>query len=212
MKKTSIGKNDSPKTELEKRLEAELARSDEAADDAAVEVTPEEIDVAALMSERDELKDQVLRARAEFDNYRKRVARDAERVRKTAAEGLVRDLLPVVDHLELALAHADGGADALATGVRMVLDQFREALTRNGVEPIPAVGEVFDPNVHEAMDKRPSPEVPEDHVSEEFQKGYRLGGQVLRPSKVVVSAGMPVDERADADPGQGDDTDELGND
>lgn len=151
-----------------------------------------EADFAALERERSELADQVLRARADFDNYRKRMARDAERIRQTAAEGLIRDILPVVDHLELALKHAEDHPGALGEGVAMVLRQFQEALGKHGLEPIPSVGEPFDPNVHEAVMQRESAEVPPESVVEEFQKGYRLGQMVLRPAKVVVSLGAPA--------------------
>ena len=146
-------------------------------------------DITALEAERDALQDQLLRARAEFDNYRKRTAREIERIRKTAAESLVRDLLPVVDHLELALQHADEASRAVTEGVEMVARQFTEVLSRHGVEPIPALGEPFDPNVHEAMMQRPDAEAAPNIVLEEFQRGYRMGEVVLRPSKVVVSSG-----------------------
>lgn len=164
----------------------------------AGQVEPE-VDVPALVAERDELKDLVLRARAEFDNYRKRVAREAGRLRQTAAESLMRDLLPVVDSLERALEHAEDGSDGFAQGVEMVFAQMCEILRRNGLEPIAAVGEAFDPNVHEAVMKVESEECPEGRVVQEFQKGYRLGGYVLRPSKVVVSAGLSITPDADAE-------------
>jgi len=149
------------------------------------------------------LKDQVLRSRAEFDNYRKRVARETERIRKTAAGDLVRDLLPVVDNLERALEHGADASGSLAEGVGMVLKQLHDVLGQNGVEPIPAIGEPFDPNVHEAVTRMPSTKYPADVVAQEFQKGYRLGGYLLRPTKVVVSAGAP-DE-----PGEVDETEQV---
>jgi molecular chaperone GrpE len=161
--------------------EAEASREEPAAEsDAALQ---------AAEKERDELKDQLLRARAEFDNYRKRTARENERIRKTAAESLVRDLLPVIDHLELALNHADQASQAVVQGVEMVARQFSEVLSRHGVEPILAAGEPFDPNVHEAMMQRPDDEAEANTVLEEFQRGYRMGDLVLRPSKVVVCSG-----------------------
>ena len=199
------------KTFFEEQLEAE-ARQDEAAD--SEEVTGEDSDpneapvvedtepdssgeaespeIQALTEERDQLRDQLLRARAEFDNFRKRSARETERIRKTAAEVLVRDLLPVMDHLELALKHADEASLAMAEGVQMVARQFAEVLGKHGVEPIPATGEIFDPNVHEAMMQRPDGEAEPNTVLEEFQRGYRMGDLVLRPAKVVVCSG-PAD-------------------
>jgi molecular chaperone GrpE len=208
------------KTELEKRLEAELKKTasndaghssaasegeeslseDESANEEET-VELEQINVEQLVHEREalvaeceELKDQLLRARAEFDNYRKRMAREAERARKMAADGLVRSLLPVLDHLELALEHAKDNSGGLAEGVAIVVKQFQEVLAANGVEPIPAKGVVFDPTVHEAVMQRPSDETPAGHVVMEFQKGYTLNGVVLRPSKVVVSSGSAEQE------------------
>jgi molecular chaperone GrpE len=186
-------KSDEEKTELEKKLEAEVAAEETESTEAGetVESAPEQpaIDVETVVRERAALADQLLRMRAEFDNYRKRMARDAERVRQQAAESLIRDLLPVVDNLELAMKHRDGGPDALAEGVGMVLRQFHDVLARNGVEPISSAGEAFNPEVHEAVTQREHEEVPAHSVIEEYQKGYKLGQLVLRPAKVVVSTG-----------------------
>ena len=193
------------KTELEERLEAEMAeaaaqeaQTAEATEEPAgsseelpnIEILPE-VDVAALMTERDSLKDQLLRTRADFDNFRKRTARDDARLRKMAAESVVRDLLPVLDNLDRALEHAGDDSGGLASGVEMVRKQFAEVLKQHGLSTITAAGSAFDPNVHEAVACVPSAEVPLNHVIQEFQKGYRLGEHVLRPAKVVVSAGPP---------------------
>jgi len=198
-------KKKNEKTELEKRLEAEMEaeaaaqgdnlEEEDSAQAPVVEVSSEELAgrIEELEGERNSLFDQLLRARAEFDNYRKRIARDAELARQRAAENLIRDLLPVVDHLELALQHAESDPGSLGEGVRMVLRQFHDVLRKHGVEPIAAVGEDFDPNVHEAIMRVESEDTPEDKVTQEFQRGYRLGGQMLRPSKVVVSGGAPRD-------------------
>ncbi len=194
------------KSELEKKREANAAA--EEAEHAASATT--EADSAAdadpleqLSKERDDLKDQLLRARAEFDNYRKRVARDSERTRKLAAESLMRDLLPIVDNIELALNHKDSNPEALAEGVEMVAKLFHETLKRNGLEPIVAEGEKFDPEVHDAMLRQPDDSVPVDTVLQEFQKGYRIGDVVLRHAKVVVSAAPEPDDvtNNDADSG-----------
>lgn len=225
------------KTELEKRLEAELAEeerdlevgeeaqevevedtledeavpeADEPGDEpgtgaeepgdetgADAEVVAEPIDVEALVAERDELQDKILRARAEFDNYRRRVARENEQLRKRAAHSLVRDLLPVVDHLELALQHTDNDTGSFIKGVELVLKQFGDVLTNHGVKAIAALGEVFDPNYHEAMMEAASDLHEANVVSQEFQRGYTMGGQVLRAAKVIVSTG-PVEEAEEA--------------
>ena len=179
---------------MEKRLEAGLEKETppeecpEVSEAGPEEQKPDAETLAALTAERDQLNDRLLRLRAEFDNYRKRMVRDAERLRKTAGEALLRDLLPVLDHLELALQHANDSDGPLGQGVSLVLGQFNEVLRRNGVAPIRAVGEAFDPNVHEAVMQTESEEMPPDRVTEEFQRGYMLGDYVLRPSKVAVSA------------------------
>ncbi|MFA6239610.1 MAG: nucleotide exchange factor GrpE [Candidatus Hydrogenedentales bacterium] len=198
-------KGHSEKTELEKRLEAEAeaeAKAEsESVDDAKQESAEGDrgplLDVKALLKERDELADRLLRARAEFDNYRRRVARDSDRVKQMAAESLLRDILPVIDNLELALRHKDDQSGALAEGVEMTVRSLNEALRRHGLESIPAEGEPFNPEVHEAIMRRESDEHPHDTVLEEFQRGYRLGEMVLRPTKVVVSH-RPDDEQDDA--------------
>lgn len=147
-------------------------------------------DFQTLIREHNELKNQLLRARAEFDNFRKRTQREAEQTRQRATEALIRDLLPVIDNLDLALQHADK-EHPISEGVSMVARQFQDVLRRAGVEIIPAVGSAFDPGIHEAVMHAPSEEVAENTVSHEFQKGYRLGSFVLRPSKVAVSKGSP---------------------
>jgi len=189
------------KTELEKRLEAEAEKEQAVADDSPDAGTSNdnvvEEERSELEIERDELKDQLLRARAEFDNYRKRIARDDEARRKMAGKALVTDLLPVVDNLERALEHTNDTSEGLAEGVAMVFKQFCEVLGRHGLEAIPAVGEVFDPNVHEAIMSVDSAEAPEGHVVQELLKGYRMGDYVLRPSKVSVSSGPSGNEEND---------------
>lgn len=178
--------------EEESSAEPESEESDEpvAKSDTSDEDAGEYEDVAAgLEAECESLRDQLLRARAEFDNYRKRTAREVERIRKTASESVIHDLLPVLDNLELALHHVEHADNPLAEGVKMVLKQMLETLERNGLEPIEAMGQPFDPNLHEALSQMPSAEVPKDNVAEEYQRGYKIGGQVIRPSKVVVSLG-----------------------
>lgn len=189
-------------TELERKLRAEIEEDESAEpvgipEDGDEESTTEALSpMETLQAELDDAKDNLLRSRAEFDNYRKRTSREVERIRKTAAESVIHDLLPVLDNLELALEHADSESSALTEGVGMVRAQMLDVLARNGLDPIPAVGKPFDPNVHEAVSQETSNDVPKDNVSREYQRGYKLGGQVIRPSKVVVSLG-PENETAE---------------
>jgi molecular chaperone GrpE len=144
--------------------------------------------VESLERERDELLDTLQRIQAEFDNFRKRVARDQESLVARAHERLVKELLPVLDDLERALAHAEAHEEAqLEEGVALVARSFADVLRREGLEEVPTEGR-FDPHVHEALLSQPS-EVEEGAVIEVLQKGYRLGDRVLRPARVVVSSG-----------------------
>ena len=150
-------------------------------------VTLEE-QVAALEAERDEHLNDLKRVAAEFENYRKRVLRDQESLVARAHERLVKELLPVLDDLERALAAAEQHEEAkLEEGVRLVHRELAAALEREGLAEIETNG-VFDPHVHEALLSQPSSDQAEGTVLEVVQKGYRLGDRVLRPARVVVAA------------------------
>jgi molecular chaperone GrpE len=143
--------------------------------------------LAALEAERDERLNDLKRVAADFENYRKRVARDQESLVARAHERLVKELLPVLDDLERALAAAEEHEEAkLEEGVRLVHRALRDALTREGLAEIETNGR-FDPHVHEALLSQPS-EAEEGSVLEVLQKGYRLGDHVIRPARVIVAA------------------------
>jgi molecular chaperone GrpE len=148
--------------------------------------------VAVVEAERDEYLNDLKRLAADFDNYRKRVARDQENLVARAHERLVKELLPVLDDLERALVAAEDHEEAkLEEGVRLVHRELVSALSREGLVEIETDGR-FDPHVHEALLTQPS-EAEEGAVIEVLQKGYRLGDRVLRPARVVVSAGGDQD-------------------
>jgi molecular chaperone GrpE len=156
------------------------------------ELTLEE-QVATLEAERDEHLNDLKRVAAEFENYRKRVLRDQESRVARAHERLVKELLPVLDDLERALAAAEQHEEAkLEEGVRLVQRELADALEREGLAEIETNG-VFDPHVHEALLSQPS-DAEEGSVIEVVQKGYRLGDRVLRPARVVVAAPQPEDD------------------
>jgi molecular chaperone GrpE len=143
---------------------------------------------ALLEKERDERLDDLKRVAAEFDNYRKRVARDQQSLAARAHERLVKELLPVLDDLERALEAAAEHQEAkLEDGVRLVHRELQEALAKEGLEEIETNGH-FDPHVHEALLSQPS-DKDEGAIVDVLQKGYRLGDRVLRPARVVVSQG-----------------------
>jgi molecular chaperone GrpE len=144
-------------------------------------------DLAAVTRERDDYLDRLQRLKAEFDNYRKRAARDQESLVARATERLVKELLPVVDDLERALEAASQHEEAkLEEGVRLVHRALRDTLTREGLVEIETGGR-FDPHVHEALLSQPS-DADEGSVIEVVQKGYSLGDRVLRPARVVIAA------------------------
>jgi molecular chaperone GrpE len=147
---------------------------------------------AELEAERDELLNDLKRVAADFENYRKRVARDQESLVARAHERLVKELLPVLDDLERALAAAEEHEEAkLEEGVRLVHQELQTALKREGLAEIETNGR-FDPHVHEALLSQPS-DAEEGSVIEVVQKGYRLGDRVVRPARVVVAAPQETD-------------------
>src|SRR4051794_14746385 len=142
--------------------------------------------VEELTRERDEYLDALQRLKAEFDNFRKRAAREYEALSARATESLVKELLPVLDDLERALVAAEHHEEAkLEDGVRLVHRALADALARHGLEPIATDGP-FDPHVHEALSSAPGDGLEPGAIAEVFQKGYRLGDRVLRPARVVV--------------------------
>jgi molecular chaperone GrpE len=143
--------------------------------------------LARAQRERDEYLDLARRAQADFENYRKRAAREAAAAGERARGGLVRELLPVVDNLERALASAREGEQHLAEGVRLVHSELIAVLERNGVEQFDPRGEAFDPTVHEALSTRTEDGAEPGVVLDVIEKGYRTNGAVLRPARVVVS-------------------------
>ncbi len=176
---------------------AEGSRQDEGsdpADESEPESEPEpepepepEDPLTAVQRERDEYLALAQRAQADFENYRKRAAREAAAATQRAKSGLVGELLPVVDNLERALGSAAEGEEHLAAGVKLVHSELVSVLNRNGVEQFDPAGEKFDPAVHEALSTREQEGSDSGVVLDVVEKGYRLNGNVLRPARVVVS-------------------------
>ena len=155
--------------------------------------------LAEKEKERQELYDRLLRTMAEFDNYKKRVAKDKEDLTRYGNEKLMRELLPVIDNFERALEQAKNSPDqkALQEGVAMILRQLVTLLEKFGVKGFSSVGQPFDPNRHEAMTHQESDEHEENMVIAEFQKGYNLHDRLLRAAMVAVSK-QPAEEEAAA--------------
>jgi molecular chaperone GrpE len=145
--------------------------------------------IARLTKERNEYRDEALRARADFANYQKRARQQADTDRVYAVGSLAKDLLDPLDNLARAIDHLRAsGVEGITSGLDMVQKQLNEVLAKHGIEPISALGQPFDPNHHEALLQQPSGEHPEGTVVGELSKGYRIRDRVLRPTKVAVSS------------------------
>ena len=139
----------------------------------------------------DENWERLLRTSADFDNFKKRAAREKQEAIKYGNESLLEKLLPVLEHLEMALAAAQAAGPAagesLQSGVGMICQQFKKVLADAGLEELDALGKPFDPNFHEAVSQQETPDVPEGQVVQQLRKGYRLRDRLVRPASVVVA-------------------------
>ena len=175
---------EAPPPEAQPEPEAEVEAEPEVAVEADAEAVEHDIgELAEKARERDEYLALAQRTQADFENYRKRVARDVSSAEGKGVARLARELLPALDNLARALE--SGALDA--EGLRLVQSEFAAALSRVGIEPYSPEGEPFDPNLHEAMAKQPVEGAESGTVAEVYQPGYRIDGAVLRPARVVVA-------------------------
>lgn len=158
---------------------------------SAVEADGSDDAISNLQSDLDRFRDLALRTQADFENYKKRSAREKDDAIKYANSSLLERLLPIIDNFELGLsaARGEGEQSPVFSGMNMVLKQLSDFLAENGLRPIEAVGHKFDPNLHEAIAHEPSDRVPEGKVIRQTRRGYRLKDRLLRPAMVVVSSG-----------------------
>ena len=152
---------------------------------APVETSNTSEELERVKAERDALVDRLARLQAEFDNARKREARERNDFRDYAVAGAVEQFLPVLDNFQLALK-STGSAEQLRTGVELIVKQMEEALRSLNVQPVEAVGATFDPRVHEALDTVDRSDLPDHQVLEEVRRGYRIKERLLRPALVRV--------------------------
>jgi molecular chaperone GrpE len=147
-----------------------------------------------LQADLDRFRDLALRSQADFENYKKRSAREKEEAIKYANSSLLEKLVSIIDNFELGLeaARAEGEKSPIFSGMNMVLKQLMDFLADSGLQPIDAVGQKFDPNLHEAIAHEQSEEVAEGLVIRQTRRGYKLKDRLLRPSSVVVSSGAPA--------------------
>ncbi len=176
----------------------EVKAADEETEDRTAESPPEspEEEIAKLVREKREQYERLLRVQADFDNYRKRVQREQANLLRYGSEGALREILPVIDILELAVDSArkhDNSNSQLREGIEMVLSQFAGALERLGVKPIETLDHPFDPTKHDALLRVHAPEAEDGAVVDEIRKGYYLHDKVIRPAQVTV--GMREQEK-----------------
>ena len=163
-----------------------ISISGKAADDSAASETEK------LRAERDALLDRLARLQAEFDNARKRAVREQQEFREYAAADVIKNFLPILDSFERALkaggdSNSNSNSNEFRNGIELIYRQFEDALQKIGVQPIVSVGQPFDPRVHEAVEMVDTTEVPDHHVLDELQRGYKYKERMLRPAMVRVA-------------------------
>jgi molecular chaperone GrpE len=160
--------------------------------EALESLTPEQLETLKTRAAKaDENWERVLRITADFDNYKKRAARERDEATKFANESLMKKLIPVLDNFDMALAAANqaqgANAQSLQTGVAMISQQLRSALVESGLEEVDAAGKTFDPNWHEAVSQQETTETAEGNVLQQLRKGYKLRDRLIRPATVIVA-------------------------
>jgi molecular chaperone GrpE len=182
------------KTEVNLDLERELPAAEDGEETGPISITGKAADDSAasetekLRAERDALLDRLARLQAEFDNARKRAVREQQEFREYAAADVIKNFLPTLDSFERALkAGGDSNSSDFRNGIELIYRQFQDALQKIGVQPIVSVGQPFDPRVHEAVEMVDTTDVPDHHVLDELQRGYKYKERLLRPAMVRVA-------------------------
>jgi len=155
--------------------------------EVTVEDVPAEDDTAALEAQLKEKSDRILRLQADFENFRRRTAKEKEELAAVITQNLLTDLLPLLDNFERAMAVEQTDGEAFQKGVEMIFTQLREVLDKHGLEGIEAEGKPFDPNVHQAVMRVENPDVEDGTITQVLQKGYQAKGRVIRPAMVQVA-------------------------
>ena len=151
------------------------------------DVPAEEDDTAALEAQLKEKSDRILRLQADFENFRRRTAKEKEELAAVITQNLLTDLLPLLDNFERAMAVEQTDGEAFQKGVEMIFTQLREVMDKHGLENIEAEGKPFDPNVHQAVMRVENPDVEDGTITQVLQKGYQAKGRVIRPAMVQVA-------------------------
>src|SRR6266436_2080343 len=186
------------KTEVNLDLDRELPAAEDEEETGPISITGKAVDDSAasetekLKAERDALLDRLARLQAEFDNARKRAVREQQEFREFAAADVIKNFLPILDSFERALkaggdSNSNSNSNDFRNGIELIYRQFQDALQKIGVQPIVSVGQPFDPRIHEAVEVVDTSEVPDHHVLDELQRGYKYKERLLRPAMVRVA-------------------------
>jgi molecular chaperone GrpE len=195
MNSSELERYEEEEEELEEKKEMELEKAE-----AGIEETKEvQVDLLKEQLEKTEkeykeLEDRLLRVAAEFDNYKKRTAREFQSIVKNANEELISQLVETLDNFQRALDSAKSSSDfdSFHKGVELIYQHFKDVLGKEGLEEITAIGEPFDPHLHEAVMQQESDKFADGVVMDEISKGYKLNNKVIKHSKVIVSKGKKV--------------------
>ena len=183
---------ENPAAEPELELDAERAAADMCAEEQSLNTADSNGELDKVREEAAKNKDLYLRAVADLDTYRRKVQREKTELAKFALQPLIEELLPSIDHLDMAIEAAKNSDDSknILMGVEMVSSQIKKVFANFGVEEIKAEGRDFDPNTSECVSHEPSENVPENGVIKVVRRGYMFNGRLLRPAAVVVSSGV----------------------
>ncbi len=181
------GKSDVTNLDLEHELPAAEGGEETAAEAKAEAAEPRATEIDQLKAERDALLDRLARLQAEFDNARKRALREQQEFREFAAADVIKGVLPILDSFERELKAPGAEPGDFRSGIELIYRQFQDALQKIGVRVIDAVGQPFDPRVHEAIEMVDTTEVPDHQVLDELQRGYKYKDRLLRPAMVRVA-------------------------
>jgi molecular chaperone GrpE len=199
-----MGKHDDELREEEVRPDEEPRavaeqQTAEAEEEAPVAETGETGEEQSLAAQLEAQQEKYLRLMAEFDNYKRRTSREYERLVASANERLMLEIIGVRENFQRALAMEQEGAEVakFVEGMKLIFNQLDEVLCKNGLSVFTEVGDEFDPEIHDAMMKIPDPDVPDGHVAQIYEQGYRLRERVIKHAKVIVSSGPAEGERTE---------------
>ena len=171
----------------EEQLVEDAAETTPSPETETAEAAPVEDKAAALEAELKEKSDRILRLQADFENFRRRTAKEKEELAAVITQNILGDLLPLLDNFERAMAVEQTDGEAFQKGVEMIFTQLREVMEKHGLENIKAEGAPFDPNVHQAVMRVENPDVEDGTITQVLQKGYQAKGRVIRPAMVQVA-------------------------